>query len=160
MKNFNIKNLRIGIFSMLILSLLFVSHTFFSKRVSAESIALVNITDVINSGYSKAILKQPTDTMYKVPNLYFSVGENGKDSISNLLMIDIYYQDSPYSSALFNYGKNGHPVSIQGAIAQEALLANDERVALNFSKGNYYIVIIGPNKQKVESLAKIIANKI
>jgi len=60
---------------------------------------------------------------------------------------------------LFGYGSSSVSVNVSGAKAQAAELDNG-RVALNFAKGNYYIVIIGPDAQKVENLANEIAGKI
>ena len=74
-------------------------------------------------------------------------------------MVSQYTNGSPYMYALFNYGSSTQAVTVNGISGQEAQLDNG-RVALNFAKGNYYIVVIGPDNQKVEKLAGIVAGKI
>ena len=74
-------------------------------------------------------------------------------------MVSQYTNGLAYENDLFSYGTSTHSVDISGAKAQEDQL-DYGRVALNFSKGNYYFVIIGPNAQNVEVLAKNIAGKI
>ena len=64
------------------------------------------------------------------------------------------------TDALFSYGTDTRAFAISGGVGQEADFADGERVALNFSKGIYYVVIIGPNSQKIEALARIVAAKI
>ena len=59
----------------------------------------------------------------------------------DLLMVSQNTNGLAYENDLFSYLTSGHSVDISGAKAQEDQL-DYGRVALNFSKGNYYFVII------------------
>ncbi len=132
---------------------------------SREHYLTVTMDDIKNAGYMGITEQQPEGTDYQFPNSYFWVNnasESNKMSgdTLNLLMIAQYTDGTPYTADLFSYGTSTHLVNVTGAqAAQEAQLDNN-RVALNFAKGDYYIVIIGPDAQDVESLANIVANKI
>lgn len=120
--------------------------------------------DILNAGYTGVTEQQSDGTNYQSPNLYFWVNGASRtntmpDGNFDLLMVSQYTDGTPYTADLFSYGTSTRSVGVSGARAQEAKLA-DGRVALNFAKGNYYIVIIGPDSQKVESLANIVAKKI
>lgn len=124
----------------------------------------VTSNDVANAGYTGVSQQQPDGTNYQSPNLYFWVNGASRtntmpDGNFDLLMVSQYTDGTPYTADLFSYGTSTQSVGVNGARAQEAKLS-DGRVALNFAKGNYYIVIIGPDAQNVESLANIVAKKI
>lgn len=93
------------------------------------------------------------------PAQYFSVDDDATKT-SKLLMIS--QQTTPTvlpESALFTYGSDSKSFNIPGSKAKEAT-TNDGRVAINFIKGYQYVVIMGPNKTKVESLALALSQKI
>jgi len=140
-----------------------VSFTHNKNKAHADPAGAISITtdDLAQAGYSGATEQPPQDNLYQLPNLYFWVHEDlkSKDNTSNLLMVSQYTSGSNYTDTLFSYGTSTHSVFINGTSAQEGKLA-DGRTALNFSKGTYYLVIIGPNAKKVEALAVLLAAKI
>ncbi len=153
---------------VLLLPLLVVFGTRFGhKTTSAYSDPNQPLTvtsdDLARAGYTGISQQQPQDGNYQLPNLYFWVQEGSQGSAkqftANLLMVSQYTDGSTYNDPLFIYGTTT-PVVINGGRGQEAQLRNDTRVALNFAKGAYYIVIIGPDAQKVEALAALVAAKI
>ncbi|MBU6415383.1 hypothetical protein KGQ34_04065 [Patescibacteria group bacterium] len=155
----------IGIVLAIILSFV-VWHGSKAETSATRDFGLLSITanDLASAGYARGTQQRPQTAMYLPPNVYFWVHEDPNDNSNNLLMVSQYHQDAPFDSPLFDYGAHGnvtsHSVDIPGGRGQEAPLLNDGRIALNFAKGNYYIVIIGPNSQKVERLAVLIAEKI
>jgi hypothetical protein len=152
-----------------LLSLLIIVNIGLSKHtVKADVVHDQTITitsgDLAGAGYTKVTEQQPEETEYQAPNTYFWVdGASANNTMINntfgLVAISQYTNGSTYTDDLFNYGTTSSPVTINDARAQETKL-NDGRVALNFAKGNYYIVIIGPDSSKVENLAQEIAGKI
>jgi hypothetical protein len=122
----------------------------------SRSILDVTPTDLAQAGYTGNVEQVFREVKY--PAVYFKTNEYQVDDVNNVLMVSQYYSESMYTDALFNYGTNRHSVVISGGQGQEGEIGR--RVALNFSKGHYYIVIIGPNSKKVEALASLIASKI
>jgi hypothetical protein len=126
-------------------------------------------TDIYAAGYAQVSTQDPvlvgqtatsSYTRYALPNRYFWVnGAPERSTLANLLMVAQYHVSPTDTVTLFNYGTARHPFSISGGTAQEGKLA-DGRIALNFLKGQYYVVIIGPIQQNIETLARIIAKKI
>lgn len=144
----------------LILVLLYSPHSNIEAS-SSNKVPSVTMDDLRQAGYGNiSVQEAQQDGKYRLPNLYFWVNGQSTTDLHNLFAISIYDNGSPYTSKLFDYGINIHPISIRGGQGQEGQLINDTRVALNFAKGNFYIVLIGPDSQKVESLANIIAGKI
>lgn len=152
--------------TLIVLAVAFVSACFLSVKTNVRASSLPNealsITkdDLSRAGYAGVVKQEPRDGNYPAPNAYFSVTEDTQDNghSNNLVMVSLYRSDSAYTEALFRYGDAVHPVVVAGARAQEGQFYG--RTALNFAKGNYYAVIIGPNTQKVEKLAEIVADKI
>ncbi len=165
-ENFNYKIFFASIFAVLVLVIL--NASFFQHKAKADSsdYQYINITssDISQAGYSGVSQQSPENNMYQSPNLYFWVNNSSESNpmsgkTFDLLMVSQYTNGLAYNNDLFSYGTSTHSVDISGAKAQEDQL-DYGRVALNFSKGNYYFVIIGPNAQNVEALAKNIAGKI
>lgn len=120
----------------------------------------ISSNDLNKAGYIEVTQQPPEGLMYQPATYFWVNGTLDKTNVANLLMISQYHQDTPYTNTLFNYGISRQQFTIPGGVGQENVLANDSRVALNFAKGNYYIVIIGPDLKKIEALALIIAAKI
>ena len=125
--------------------------------------ALINSADVQRSGFTQVKQEMPTAAgHFNGPNLYFSVSDKvGADSEApNIVMVSnqsLAY--NPPLGSLVVYGSDVHSFIIPGGVGQEATMT-DGRVAINFIKGHNYVVIIGPNPQKIENLAALVAGKI
>ena len=149
---------------LIALVLLISGFSFVNSKVSAQSSAdsptlKISTSDLIKAGYANVTYQPPQEDMYQPATYFWVDGAPDKTNLTNLLMVSQWTDGTPYTQELFNYG-GSQSVTIQGGRGQEGQLNGDNRIALNFAKGNYYIVIIGPTAQKVEALANIIADKI
>jgi len=134
------------------------------RSYAAGSSSGVTISDLTQAGFTQIKQISPNAAgKFNGPNLYFGVSDKVTSPTSeapSLVMVDnLSLPYKPSTGALFNYGADSHPFSISGGTGQEATMA-DGRVAINFVKNNNYVVVIGPNQQKIEALAQIMAGKI
>ena len=125
---------------------------------------VVSAGDLAAAGFTQVKQIAPTAAgRFNGPNLYFSVADKVTSPASeapNVVMIsDLALPYQPGSNALYKYGADSHDFSITGGAGKEATLA-DGRIAINFSKGYNYVVVIGPNQTKIAALAGAIAAKI
>ncbi len=131
---------------------------------AANRILTVSVQDLSQAGFSNVQKILPeTSGRYDGPNLYFSVSDLGqvvKSSTAHIVMIDnllLPYQ--PAAGALFKYGANSRAFQISSGAGKIATIT-DGRTAINFIKGDHYVVVIGPDQARVEALATALANKI
>jgi hypothetical protein len=134
-----------------------------SNSRAAANISLT-VNDLIRAGFSQVKVMSPaTSGRFSGLNQYFSVSDKVSSPASeapNIVMVsDLSLPYPPSSTALFKYGADSQAFSIIGGQGQEATLT-DGRVAINFIKSSNYVVIIGPNRSKIETLAVDLAGKI
>ena len=146
--------------STIFLTVALYSNTIYTKAFTSTKNPTITIDDLTQAGYSGITQQEFQGTKYRPPNLYFWVNNGNENDLGNLVMVFVYDNGFHYTDGLFNYGTAIHQISIIGSRAQEGKLAGDTRTAVNFAKGNFYVVVFGPDSQKVETLAAIIANKI
>ena len=135
-----------------------------SNSLAAANNISLTANDLVRAGFSQVKVMAPAASgRFGGPNQYFSVSDKVSSPTSeapNIVMIsDSSLPYPPASSALFQYGTDSQVFSIIGGQGQEATLA-DGRVAINFIKSSNYVVIIGPNRSKIETLAVDLAGKI
>lgn len=134
------------------------------SRVKAADSGPVMAADLQKAGYTQVKPLAPTAAgRFKGPNLYFEVSDKVSAPTSeapNVVMTeDFILPYQPTESALFNYGADSQAFSVFGGSGKEATMP-DGRVAINLIKGYHYVVVIGPNKVKVEALATSMAGKL
>jgi hypothetical protein len=161
MKSKQITFLFLAIATLFVVSAFTIFKSHLAHAYSTTDIVLSS-SDISNAGYTDVTEQQPQDEDYQPPAQYFWVDSDSGDTtnVANLLMVSIYHQNSAYTDPLFSYGSSRQPFAIQGGTGEEAVLNSDTRTAINFSKGDYYVVIIGPTAANVEALAAIVAGKI
>ena len=133
------------------------------SRAAGNSVP-VTVSDLTQAGYASVTPIAPAaNGRFAGPTLYFSVSDKVSSPSSeapNVVMVsDLPLPYLPSTGALFKYSADSHDFSVSGAPGKEATLA-DGRIAVNFLKSYNYVVVIGPNQQKVEALAIEIAGKI
>jgi hypothetical protein len=126
----------------------------------AQAAIAITGSDLLAAGYTDVSAQPPKGVDYQPASYFWVDGAPDTANLTNLLMVSEYQSDSTYTDPLFNYGISRQPFTIPGGTGEEAVLSGDPRTALNFSKGDFYFVIIGPDSKKVEALALIIAGKI
>lgn len=135
---------------------------------AAASTAAATVADLTTAGYTQVKALAPQGGgRYSGPNLYFTVGDKVSSPSSEapdvVAVSDLSLPYVPGNGALFQYGNDSHDFNISGGLAKEATMA-DGRTAINFLKaahaGSHYVVLIGPNQNKLEKLAADLAAKI
>ncbi len=122
---------------------------------------IITAADLTSAGFTNAQVADPANNRFITPPYYFTVAEKADltSEAPNIVMVSILSTVSSPSQLPYTYGTNNSDFTINGGIGKEGTMS-DDRVAINFFKGNNYVVIIGPDKQKIEQLATIVANKI
>jgi hypothetical protein len=123
----------------------------------------VTSSDLTKAGFTQVKAAKSASGRFSGPALYFTVSDKATSASSeapNIVMVsDLALPYAPATTALFKYGADSHSFTLANAAGQEATLA-DGRIAINFIKGSNYVVIIGPNQAKLETLATNLAGKI
>lgn len=129
---------------------------------SASSAPLtITADDLIKAGFSG--VKRETaqaNGRFSGSVPYFEVSDKVTDPTSeapNIVMVD----DSLAGAGAINYtyGSDSHAFSIAGGQGKEGAMF-DGRVTVSFVKNGHYDVIMGPNRQKIEALANLMAQKV
>ncbi|MBU6370980.1 MAG: hypothetical protein KGH93_02060 [Patescibacteria group bacterium] len=136
-----------------------------AKPVKRDPFILITANDLTNAGFSGVSAQAADGKNYQLPVQYFWVsGASEKrtmpDGNFDLVAVSQYTDNAPYTDTLFPYGTSTRLVGVSGARAAQESAVSAGRIALDFSKGDYYFVVIGPNAADVLSLANIIAAKI
>jgi hypothetical protein len=137
--------------------------TISSSFSQAAGAYVVSAADLQKVGFKGVTQNKPNASgRFQGPNLYFEVSDKvaATSEAPNLVMVsDTAYPYNLPTSSLFKYGADSHNFTVAGGLGQEATLS-DGRLAINFIQGKHYAVIIGPNKQKIEALTNLLAQKI
>lgn len=146
---------------IIILSVLIFNTT---NSQAASSSIKISASDLKDVGFTNfKALKPIANGRYQGPNLYFLINNKNispKFKTYNIVMIDnLLLPYTPSKGALFNYGLDNHNFQIPNGIGEEATMV-DGRTAINFIKGHHYIVVMGPDQVKIETLSLALANKI
>jgi len=136
---------------------------------NAASQIVISPSEILNSliqvGFSN--VKQETETpsgRFKTPPYYFEVSDRvdaTSSEASNIVMVYIYNSPDVFTTdtSFYTYGSDSHSFTIIGGVGKEGTMF-DNRIVVNFTKGSTYVVVIGPNKQKIEGLAILVAQEI
>jgi len=121
----------------------------------------VTVGDLIKAGFTAVKQEVPLPNgRFNGPPLYFSVSDKASDPTSeapNIVMVD---DSLTVAGAIsYTYGSNSQAFAIIGGQGKEGTMF-DGRIAINFVKNGHYVVVFGPNKQKIEALANLVAQKI
>ncbi len=143
----------------------FLALAFYASRLHAQNTNhSVTADDLVKVGFTNVRQETPTaGGRFVGPNEYFEVSDKvaSPDSEApNIVMVsDFSSSQNLAGSTLFTYGSDSHDFAIPGGRGKEGAMF-DGRTAINFVKNNHYIVIVGPNREKIEALALAVANKI
>lgn len=123
--------------------------------------------DLAALGFVSPRLQSPTqDGGYSIATYFWLNGERpvsppaggSKRGAKNLLMVSIVAAaDRP--ATLWSYGASTTPLTISGGSGGKAELS-DGRAVVNFLKNGFYAVVIGPDEKKIETLARVLADKL
>ena len=130
---------------------------------SVNSSFSLTAADAIQAGYAGTKLITVTAIgRFPAPSFYFNTKDKVTSPLSetpNVVMVSVLPLSDAATKTLFNYGVDSHYFALAGISAQEATML-DGKVAINFIKGNNYVIVMGPDKKKIETFALAIAAKI
>lgn len=120
---------------------------------------LVTASDLTKAGYTVIRQEKPANGQFDPPNVYFRVKESTDGNPQGDLVMIFAASVIAGSNDLPVYGSHAATISIPGAISAREGAIEDGRTAFNMNTARNYIVIIGPDAQKVEALAAILARR-
>jgi hypothetical protein len=154
------------IISITMLVLVIITITLFKSKISQATpdtaSSPVIVSDLAKAGFTGVKQEVPlAGGRFSGPALYFAVSDKVMtDSTSeapNIVMVSDLQADA--GALAYTYGSNSHAFDIAGGQGKEGIMF-DARITINFVKNGHYVVIIGPNKQKIEALASLASQKI
>ncbi len=150
-------------FALLFSLALFSSFIYLKLHASAEeNSAPVTADDLRAAGFSNIAPEMSPSGRFSGPAYYFQVGDwvdDPRSEAPDIVMVSKHTSPSPLTDqSLYAYASSSQAFEISGGQGKEGSLA-DGRTAINFIKGNDYFVIIGPDAQKIENLARELADK-
>lgn len=141
------------------------SHAATNTTTSALVQLHATVADLTSAGFTGIKTDPPDKQTFLGPTDYFTVADSVSAKTANLphiVMVDSSsypYVDQLPDAALYKYSVNDQSFAITGGTGDEATLS-DGRTAVSFIKGNNYTLVIGPDKQKTEALALVMAGKV